>query len=307
MSVINPGDRLFHYDPNTKKITGCTVEAIIDKNIIVMLDRVFIRKTKLTLPLTCFGERLFYEKDHISLPFDELAEIEAYYKFENPNIEIVLPETIKIKKILEKRRISNLVHFTRLDNLRSILERGLVPRKNHRSLNIEASYNDMDRFDNKLDATSCSITFPNDKIFRKFRDDYPNEKWVIVILDAEVILSKEVKCVFCLTNAANKAMRSQNGSELQHFQNMFDDEITVEKRDGSSTTCVRGHIPDNFTTDVQAEVLIAGNIEKKYIQKIVFNNHSTRDEWYSNNIDVAKDFCLDTIPEYFGWRNNFRG
>jgi hypothetical protein len=24
MSVINPGDRLFHYDPNTKKITGMT-------------------------------------------------------------------------------------------------------------------------------------------------------------------------------------------------------------------------------------------------------------------------------------------
>ena len=36
MSVVNPGDRLFHYDPNTKKITGCTVEAIIDKNIIVV-------------------------------------------------------------------------------------------------------------------------------------------------------------------------------------------------------------------------------------------------------------------------------
>ena len=64
-------------------------------------------------------------------------------------------------------------------------------------------------------------------------------------------------------------------------------------------------MPTNFTTDVQAEVLIEGNIDTKYIKKVVFKTDTARIEWYRRNISIAKDFCLDTIPEYFGWRDDF--
>ena len=307
MSVINPGDRLFHYNPNSKKITGCTVEAIIDKNIIIVLDEVIAGETELTLPLTHFGEWLFYEENHIGLGFDKLSKIEAYYRFENANIKSILSERKKFEKVLSDRQINNLVHFTRLENLRSILKHGLIPRNNHDSLNINACYNDMYRFDDRLDATSCSITFPNDKIFMKFREQYPNEKWAVILLDTEVILTKENICEFCMTNAANKTMRSQSGFELRHFQNMFKNEATVKKLDGTSVTYLREHIPDSFTTDVQAELLIRGKIDKKYIKKVVFDTLITKNEWYTNNSDIASDFCLDIVPEYFGWRTNFCG
>lgn len=225
----------------------------------------------------------------------------------NFNIESDLLESIKINKMLVDRHINNLVHFTRLENLRSILKYGLIPVSNQGLFNIKSVRNDMERFDDRLDATSCSITFPNDMIFMKFRDKYPNEKWVVVVLDATVILSKENTCEFCVTNAANKIMRAQSGVGSQHFQNMFKNEITIKKLDGSSITRVREHIPENFTTDVQAELLIRGNIEKKYIQKVAFDTLVTRNEWCNNNKDVAEDFCLDVIPKYFGWRSNFLG
>ena len=308
MSDINIGDRLFHYNPNSKKITGCTVVTVDDKYIVIDADEEINKETRKIFQLKALGKWLFLQENHIELPFDKLTEIEEYYKFKNSNIESVLSETIKIKKFLESRQINNLVHFTRLGNLRSILQHGLVPRSNQDYFNIKSVCNDVERFDYRLDATSCSITFPNDRIFRSFRDNkYPNEKWVVLILDAKVILSTENVCEFFLTNAANKIMRSQSGFELRHFQNMFNNEITIQKSDGSSYTCIRQQMPDNFTTDVQAEILIRGKIEKYYIKKVVFDVVETKNEWYANNSDIANDFCLDIMPEYFGWRTNFRG
>ena len=170
MSDINIGDRLFHYNSNSKKITGCTVVTVDDKYIVIDADEEINKETRKIFQLKALGKWLFLQENHIELPFDKLTEIEEYYKFKNSNIESVLPETIKIKKFLENRQINNLVHFTRLGNLRSILQHGLVPRSNQDYFNIKSVCNDADRFDHRLDATSCSITFPNDKIFRKFRE-----------------------------------------------------------------------------------------------------------------------------------------
>ena len=279
MSIINPGDRLIHYIPNSKRITGCTVEITDSENIIVNLDKQISRKTRLIIPWEHYGKWLFHEEKQIEFGME-----------------------------LVNRKIDNIVHFTRLGNLRSILKHGIVPRNNQEFFNIKSVCNDVERFDCRLDATSCSITFPNDRIFRSFRDNkYPNEKWVVLILDAKVILSTENVCEFFLTNAANKIMRSQSGFELRHFQNMFNNEITIQKSDGSSYTCIRQQMPDNFTTDVQDEILIRGKIEKYYIKKVVFDAVETKNEWYANNSDIANDFCLDIMPEYFGWRTNFRG
>lgn len=254
-----------------------------------------------------FGKWLFYVENHIALALDGLSIRRRVIDLNLQILEELCRQEKILKKMLIDRQINYLVHFTKLKNLRSIMKHGLVPRNDHDSLNINACYNDMYRFDDRLDATSCSITFPNDKIFMKFREQYPNEKWVVILLDAEVILAKENICEFCMTNAANKIMRSQSGFELRHFQNMFKDEIIVKKLDGTDNICVRKNIPDSFTTDVQAEILIRGNIEKKYIQKVAFETKATRNEWYNCNRDLANDFCLDIIPEYFGWRNNFRG
>lgn len=302
MRDINSGDRLFHYNPNTKKITGCTVEVVVDKNIIIELDKANVGNVKLKLPLKCFGEWLFYEENHIGLDLDELAKMEEYYRFGNSKIENVLSERKNFERALADRRINNLVHFTRLENLRSILEYGLVSRNKQDSLNIKSVCNDIERFDYRLDATSCSVTFPNDKIFRRFREAFPNNKWAIVVIDAEIILSKEVVCEFCLTNAANRIMRSKSGFKFQHFQNMFSNEVIIEKLDGSSYTCVRQQMPDNFTTDVQAEILISGNIGKQYIKKVSFDTLATKNKWYTENIDIASGFSLDVVPEYFDWR-----
>lgn len=125
MSIINPGDRLFHYNPNTKKITGCTVEAIVDKDIIIVLDEVIADKTKLTLPLTHFGEWLFFNESHVNLSSIELYD--AYGSFENGRFKKILKgDNRRLLDCLKAHEFKGFHHYTHFANLKKIFEEGFL-------------------------------------------------------------------------------------------------------------------------------------------------------------------------------------
>jgi len=113
----------------------------------------------------------------------------------------------EIEGIAKQRNIRWLVHFTRVENLESILKNGLIPRNNFEELDNEPLTNDKIRLDGYLNATSLSIEFPNYRMFWKCRcdakekDSIPHETWVVLGIKTSVLWEKD--CAFCLTNAAH--------------------------------------------------------------------------------------------------------
>ena len=71
--------------------------------------------------------------------------------------------------LLQNRGVKHLYHFTNIDNLSSILRHGILSVNKLRSNGIKYFYNDPNRYDGNPDAISISISFPNSKLFYKFR------------------------------------------------------------------------------------------------------------------------------------------
>ena len=71
----------------------------------------------------------------------------------------------QIRAIIETRVIDRLCHFTQLSNLESILENGLLTRAQIEEQGLNANINDHHRQDGNLNATCCSISVPNYRMF----------------------------------------------------------------------------------------------------------------------------------------------
>lgn len=214
-----------------------------------------------------------------------------------------------IKKILQTRGIQYLCHFTRIENLDSILTHGLIPRNglynkkfnnNSDLITISGIFNDEIRLDNHEDATCLSISFPNSKMFYKYRQQ-SNAQWAVIVLDANVLIDKD--CAFYPTNAA---CNSINDNPIEAFQgpnaleNLFDE--TEEEREGLLL---------KDPTDVQAEVLVFNKIEPKYIVGCAFSSKSITDDYRrrypSLNIQFIsyQDFWGPFDDRSYARRNHF--
>ncbi len=188
----------------------------------------------------------------------------------------------QIKEILVARGITRLYHFTRLSNLESILERGLLTRT---QLTEQALYhaNNGYRRDKHPNATCCTIEFPNYKMFYRVRQNHGTAEWVVIELHADILLQK--KCAFYPTNAASNMIihrypKDFNGTEafidfqgVVAFKNMF------EEWGGEKWTREQMRQPNNHTTNPQAEVLVFDQIEQKYISAIYTCRTNVADEW----------------------------
>src|SRR5450830_1213049 len=96
--------------------------------------------------------------------------------------------------------IHSLYHFTRIENLSSILQNGLL-QKNYLTQNIPGALcNDPLRIDG-TDAVCATIGFPNYKMWHGLKCDSPNAEWVLLVLKSEVLWERD--CAFCKTNAAS--------------------------------------------------------------------------------------------------------
>ncbi|WP_085623039.1 MULTISPECIES: DarT ssDNA thymidine ADP-ribosyltransferase family protein [unclassified Pseudomonas] len=175
----------------------------------------------------------------------------------------------EIQAYSQAREIPYLVHFTRLENLPSILQHGLRPVSKHGALCNQPVINDGLRLDGHLDGTSLSIAFPNYHMFYKYRLQ-PNTEWVVLGIDESVLWTKD--CGFCQRNAATNEMAQQTVANLQTltaFQGMFD-EI-----DGLGTRQEQ-RLKKFDPTDPQAEVLVFDDIEPNLITGVAFQTQSAR-------------------------------
>lgn len=174
-----------------------------------------------------------------------------------------------IKDIIKERKIYRLFHFTQAENLDSIFKNGILPRDQLKDKDIASCINDPNRFDNQLDAVCMSVGHPNYKMFYKLREDNPEKDWVVLLLKPWLLC--DLNCAFCWTNAADATVTN----------------IPIEKRTGDAAFAAlfedrpgfpqRGdlHLQDYMPTNPQAEILVRGSIQVRYILGVHFNDQET--------------------------------
>ena len=163
----------------------------------------------------------------------------------------------KIKELMSRRHIEYFVHFTAVSNLESIMRHGICSIDYMKEHNIEYAANDTQRLDGRTDAISLSVSFPNYKYFYRFQQR-GEECWCVILLNPQKVVSLD--CAYFWTNAASTVCRRlewEDQCSRIAFDRMFDPK-------GRSRI-----IPDCYTTDPQAEVMVKGVIPADYIEGIV--------------------------------------
>lgn len=177
-------------------------------------------------------------------------------------------ERKKLEEALDNRKIKRLFHFTRIENLDSILKDGIIPRKDLIQSNSHFIYNDDGRWDSMTSCSCLSVEFPNTWVLHKKMDEIPNSGWAIIALDAKLLL--EQKNFYAVHNAAARGV-SPNTS-VEAFEKMFDNVIMVERATGAPLRFERENLQSYLPTSDQAEILVKGIIKPQFIKKIYFQN-----------------------------------
>lgn len=144
---------------------------------------------------------------------------------------------------------------------------GLITRDGLNGFNHTVYVNDSLRLDGHTNSISLSLSFPNHRMFYKYRMGSEAQGWVVLAISPEVLWDYE--CAFCKHNAADSRISNReiyDLSGINSFREMFSDDI-----EGSDTRSKQKL--ENFdATDPQAEILVFENIPTKYILAVGFEN-----------------------------------
>ena len=203
----------------------------------------------------------------------------------------------KIKQFCSKHDLINLVHFTQVQNLCSILEKGLLGRNDLEVLDFEQKpvFNDKIRIDGHPEAISLTISFPNYRMFYRYRR---SKDWVVLLVNSAVLW--KLDCAFCQENAASKTVKKiplTDRKKVSALMQMFEDYKNI-KRESLG-------IPDNYTTNPQAEVLVFEPIPSQYIKEVHFQDESIYQKWmdaYRGNLTPGLLVCNE---QFFKYRQDF--
>lgn len=179
----------------------------------------------------------------------------------------------QIAEFCKSRNITEICHFTRIENLKGILSEGLLPRATLESRPAAKLpiFTDELRLDRQRNASCLSISFPNYKMFwqkRKLSGD--DNLWVVVLYDYSAITRHN--CAFTTQNAAaniHSDLASRN--TVDHLAELFGDFGTIRRNDL--------RIPANYPTNPQAEVLAFEMIPAKYVKKVIFFSQIRAEKW----------------------------
>lgn len=209
-----------------------------------------------------------------------------------------------IKNIIKQRKIQNLTHFTKIENLESILTKGLLSRKYMDRNKIKYAFNDNERWDNKINAICLSIEFPNEFLLKRFKNKHINAKWVIILLDIE-LLNNSCNKYFCNKNAggASSWLDCDFSQKFQAFESMFNDEINSKSFARSKQLYIKEYLP----TDVQAEILIEDKIQPKFIKKLIFETQNDLEICKSSFVDkcLLEEYNPIVNSQFYNSRQNF--
>lgn len=204
-----------------------------------------------------------------------------------------------LQQAVQSRGIDFLVHFTRLDNLHSIMNHGLIPRSQLESEGFEVTFNDSERIDDCLNATCLSINFPNYKMFWACRQSFKEVQWVVLATNSIVLWEKD--CAFCQENAASNAVTciplpARQGVDA--FNRLY------EEIDGKPSR-KELRIPDRAPTNPQAEVLVFDIIEPELIVGVLVENRVVGNEIKKRYSTISSQILPDIFrprKDYEHWK-----
>lgn len=178
---------------------------------------------------------------HAGLPGENLSYLTSYDMFES----------------FRFYSIPYLCHFTRVENLPSILTHGIVPRAECPGKGIEPVVNDLQRLDGRPDTNSLSVGHPNYRMLWKYRQEHPEADWVVLAINPATL--RKGSYIYCPHNAADKRVtgtKSIHKGDALSFWQMFAD----------------NRCSHNIwePADDQAEILAAGTINPSFVTGIFF-------------------------------------
>ena len=179
--------------------------------------------------------------------------------------------TTTIEEFADDRGIRSLFHFTRLPNLPSILANGLLTKDACARAYITPSINDSYRYDG-TGAISVTISYPNYRMFYRLRCENPGVEWVVLKLKRSLLW--RTRCAFSDTNAGDGSVYSipiGHRQGLAALQSMFGDYRDIERKSLN--------IPDHYTTNPQAEVLLLDGAAVDDITGIYFERSATQKQY----------------------------
>lgn len=184
-----------------------------------------------------------------------------------------------IKSIIDERGITELYHFTRIENLESIVEHGILPVSEMKKEGLHFLDNDKYRNDHRIDCNCISISYPNLDLLKSYKRKYGGH-WVMIELDPRVLY--ETPCYFAEHNAATRVIASnlwmRTGADA--LENMFQRRLEIQLADRVEPFS-RFEVKDfpNFPTSPQAEVLVKGRISIDLVKNITFENMNDADKY----------------------------
>lgn len=184
--------------------------------------------------------------------------------------------------------IEEFVHFTNEQNLFSILQRGVLSRKDLEDNHIPFAFNDEIRLDGMQDAISMSVTSPNYRMFYKYRRVKSKADWIVLTFDSQKIL--RYKCAFYKANAGcNDSIKYKSDDRVDccAFEEMFSDWDPYHCRESLG-------LGSNETTDPQAEVMVFDKIPVSCISRIIFRSSEQFNRYSSIlNLYGIEGACID--------------
>lgn len=204
-----------------------------------------------------------------------------------------------IRAYCADRRIATLVHFTRLENLASILAQGILPRSTLEGQARGVIFNDEIRTDGHKNAVCLSISFPNYKMFYKYRVADQAATWAVLLVRADVLW--ELDCAFCWANAASSAISRLSVAVLKDpvsLAKMFADQCEV-----SGITRAACGIPNCYPTNPQAEVLAFSGVPLSYVTAACFKDRDAKSKFFTSH---GARLALDVKPSYFSARSDWQ-
>jgi len=181
------------------------------------------------------------------------------------------PTPSSIEEAARLRGIKELVHFTRIENLRTIAANGILSVAEAQRHGLKPLCNDEKRLDQLPNHISLSVSWTNWQLFYKFRQerDLSEHYWCVLVVDPSIIWT--LPCLFAAGNAASSKESRRPLEErktVQAFERMFAD------AGGNRAELKRQslQIPDHFPTNPQAEVLVEQRVPFERVMRIVVFN-----------------------------------
>lgn len=168
-----------------------------------------------------------------------------------------------IAAVVEDRKIEDVLHFTRLENLPGILKHGLRDRTFAEQADYDIYVGDAVRRDGDDCAISVSISCFYPKMFAAKRDRSGNKPWVVLVFHPSLLWN--YPCLFYRNGVTTNATKYENGKRYGGYalEKLFED---CSISDLTGTGFREEHsLPSGWPTSSDSEVQVMSPIHPDYL------------------------------------------